>query len=117
MTPGSAPTASSTTPPRPPSARPRPQGRSRPGLRARTPRTGEIPFDPAAKYMVTFHPGCDESVLVHAKGAVDVLMDRCTHLLTDQGPVPSQRSAAARSPTSRGAWAARVCVSSAPPPP
>ncbi|OYP13167.1 metal-transporting ATPase [Streptomyces sp. FBKL.4005] len=59
-----------------------------PGLRARSPRTGEIPFDPAAKYMATFHPDPGGSVRVHAKGAVDVLLDRCTHLMTDRGRVP-----------------------------
>ncbi|MFK4023339.1 cation-translocating P-type ATPase [Streptomyces albogriseolus] len=58
------------------------------GLHTRTPRVGEIPFDPAAKYMATFHPGPHGSVHVHAKGAVDVLLDRCTHLMTDQGPAP-----------------------------
>ncbi|MBN3932091.1 cation-translocating P-type ATPase [Streptomyces verrucosisporus] len=57
-------------------------------LRTRTPRTGEVPFDPAAKYMATFHTEADGSTRVHAKGAVDVLLDRCTHLLTEQGPVP-----------------------------
>ncbi|MFH0240891.1 cation-translocating P-type ATPase [Streptomyces sp. HK10] len=57
-------------------------------LRTRTPRTGEVPFDPAAKYMATFHTEADGSTRVHAKGAVDVLLDRCTHVLTEQGPVP-----------------------------
>ncbi len=87
------------------------------GLHTRTPRVGEIPFDPAAKYMATFHPGPHGSVHVHAKGAVDVLLDRCTHLMTDQGPAPSPRSAAARSSTSHGRWAKRACASSVPPPP
>ncbi|MEU8989207.1 cation-translocating P-type ATPase [Streptomyces sp. NPDC048558] len=49
-------------------------------------RTGEVPFDPAAKYMATFHRGADGRTVVHAKGAVDVLLDRCTHVLTEQGP-------------------------------
>ncbi|WOI61642.1 cation-translocating P-type ATPase [Streptomyces fradiae] len=56
--------------------------------RARAPRTGEIPFDPAEKYMATFHPDADGGVRVHVKGAVDVLLDRCTHVLTEDGPVP-----------------------------
>ncbi|MEU4258220.1 cation-translocating P-type ATPase [Streptomyces fradiae] len=56
--------------------------------RARTPRTGEIPFDPAEKYMATFHTDADGGVRVHVKGAVDVLLDRCTHVLTEDGPVP-----------------------------
>ncbi|SFK23224.1 cation-translocating P-type ATPase [Streptomyces pini] len=57
-------------------------------LRTRTPRTGEVPFDPAVKYMATFHTEADGSTRIHAKGAVDVLLDRCTHLLTERGPVP-----------------------------
>ncbi|MFE9774452.1 cation-translocating P-type ATPase [Streptomyces sp. NPDC005931] len=56
-------------------------------LRAGAPRTGEIPFDPAAKYMATFHPEPGGQTRVHVKGAVDVLLARCTHLLTDDGPV------------------------------
>ncbi|MCX4459746.1 cation-translocating P-type ATPase [Streptomyces sp. NBC_01340] len=57
-------------------------------LRTRTPRTGEIPFDPAAKYMATFHPEAGGGVRVHVKGAVDVLLDRCSRILTDHGPAP-----------------------------
>ncbi|MEU9247374.1 cation-translocating P-type ATPase [Streptomyces sp. NPDC048385] len=57
-------------------------------LRLQAPRTGEVPFDPAAKYMATFHTGPDGSTRLHAKGAVDVLLDRCTYLLTDRGPAP-----------------------------
>ncbi|WP_411574703.1 cation-translocating P-type ATPase [Streptomyces fradiae] len=57
-------------------------------LRARTPRTGEIPFDPATKYMATFHTDADGRVRVHVKGALDVLLDRCTHVLTEDGAVP-----------------------------
>jgi len=51
-------------------------------------RTGEVPFDPAAKYMATFHAVAEDRVSVQAKGAVDVLLDRCTHVLTAHGPVP-----------------------------
>ncbi|MFI9749723.1 cation-translocating P-type ATPase [Streptomyces collinus] len=57
-------------------------------LRERNPRTAEVPFDPAAKYMATFHTDTDGRTRVHAKGAVDVLLDRCTHVLTGHGPVP-----------------------------
>ncbi|MEU0112625.1 cation-translocating P-type ATPase [Streptomyces bobili] len=56
--------------------------------RTRTPRTGEIPFDPAAKYMATFHTDADGRTRVHAKGGVDVLLDHCTHVLTEHGPAP-----------------------------
>ena len=57
-------------------------------LRTHMTRTGEVPFDPAAKYMATFHADADGRVSVHAKGAVDVLLDRCTHVLTEHGPAP-----------------------------
>ncbi|MFI1212569.1 cation-translocating P-type ATPase [Streptomyces sp. NPDC020802] len=56
-------------------------------LRTHTPRTGEIPFDPASKYMATFHTDADGRARTHAKGGVDVLLDRCTHVLTEHGPV------------------------------
>ncbi|WP_367325727.1 cation-translocating P-type ATPase [Streptomyces sp. HUAS ZL42] len=58
------------------------------GLRTHTPRSGEVPFDPAAKYMATFHTDADGRIRIHAKGAVDVLLERCTHVLTAQGPAP-----------------------------
>ncbi|MCW8103220.1 cation-translocating P-type ATPase [Streptomyces tauricus] len=55
-------------------------------LRTHTPRTGEIPFDPADKYMATFHTDANGRARTHAKGGVDVLLDRCTHVLTENGP-------------------------------
>ncbi|MFI1566551.1 cation-translocating P-type ATPase [Streptomyces sp. NPDC020490] len=61
------------------------------GLRARRPRTGEVPFDAAAKYMATFHDEPDEPgepggrTLVQVKGAVDVLLPLCDTVLTDDG--------------------------------
>ncbi|MEV4281510.1 cation-translocating P-type ATPase [Actinoplanes xinjiangensis] len=48
-------------------------------------RTGEIPFDPAAKYMATFHPEPGGRIRVYVKGALDVLLPRCTHLTTGDG--------------------------------
>ncbi|MFE7901015.1 cation-translocating P-type ATPase [Streptomyces sp. NPDC057424] len=58
-----------------------------PELPARTPRTGEVPFDPAAKYMATFHGASDGTTRIHVKGAVDILLGRCTHVLTGDGRV------------------------------
>ncbi|WP_165986706.1 HAD-IC family P-type ATPase [Streptomyces sp. YIM 98790] len=57
-------------------------------LRARTPRTGEVPFDPAAKYMATWHAEPAGGHRVHVKGAVDVLLQRCSRVLTADGPAP-----------------------------
>jgi Ca2+-transporting ATPase len=48
-------------------------------------RTGEVPFDPAAKYMATFHPEPGGRIRVYVKGALDVLLPRCTHLATGDG--------------------------------
>ncbi|WP_155056034.1 cation-translocating P-type ATPase [Streptomyces blattellae] len=55
------------------------------GLRAELPRTGELPFDAATKYMATFHTEPDGRTRVHVKGAVDVLLDLCTDVRTDEG--------------------------------
>ena len=57
-------------------------------LRTGTPRHGEVPFDPAAKYMATFHTDADGRTRIHAKGGVDVLLERCTQVLTGHGPAP-----------------------------
>ncbi len=43
------------------------------------PRVAEIPFDSAAKFMVTFHETAD-GLRLHVKGAPDVLLQRCTQL-------------------------------------
>ncbi|WCH97206.1 HAD-IC family P-type ATPase [Streptomyces moderatus] len=55
------------------------------GLRVELPRTGELPFDAATKYMATFHTEPDGRTRVHAKGAVDVLLGLCTDVRTDDG--------------------------------
>ncbi|WP_282703514.1 HAD-IC family P-type ATPase [Streptomyces sp. CC219B] len=55
------------------------------GLRAELPRTAELPFDATTKYMATFHTEPDGRTRVHVKGAVDVLLDRCTEVLTEDG--------------------------------
>ncbi|KOU58144.1 metal ABC transporter ATPase [Streptomyces sp. MMG1533] len=57
-------------------------------LRARQPRVGELPFDAATRYMATFHTEPDGRTRVHVKGAVDVLLDLCTHVLTEEGVRP-----------------------------
>ncbi|MFE6418014.1 HAD-IC family P-type ATPase [Streptomyces enissocaesilis] len=55
------------------------------GLRAELPRKGELPFDAATKYMATFHTEPDGRTRVHVKGAVDVLLDLCTEVRTEDG--------------------------------
>ncbi|MFD8236663.1 cation-translocating P-type ATPase [Streptomyces sp. NPDC059696] len=54
-------------------------------LRSRSPRVGEIPFDAARKYMATFHSAPDGRVRVHVKGAVDVLLNLCARVRTEDG--------------------------------
>ncbi len=50
--------------------------------RARLPRVAEIPFDARHRYMATAHVDDEDPahVLVTVKGALDVLLDRCTHV-------------------------------------
>lgn len=51
---------------------------------ARLPRIAEIPFDPANKFMATFHRD-GEKIQVFVKGAPDVLLTRCNAQLAAQG--------------------------------
>ncbi|WP_234021723.1 cation-translocating P-type ATPase [Streptomyces sp. 351MFTsu5.1] len=55
------------------------------GLRAELPRTGELPFDAATKYMATFHTEPDGRTRVYVKGAVDVLLGLCSEVVTEDG--------------------------------
>ncbi|MFC8673970.1 cation-translocating P-type ATPase [Streptomyces griseorubiginosus] len=55
------------------------------GLRAELPRTGELPFDAATKYMATFHAEPDGRTRVYVKGAVDVLLGLCSEVVTEDG--------------------------------
>lgn len=48
------------------------------------PRLGEIPFDSDRKLMSTLHKLNGQTVLL-TKGALDVALDRCTHILTADG--------------------------------
>ncbi len=54
------------------------------GLRSGYPRVGEIPFDSDRKLMSTVHV-IDGRRVLYTKGALDVLLDRTTHLLTEAG--------------------------------
>ncbi|WP_329272323.1 cation-transporting P-type ATPase [Streptomyces pseudovenezuelae] len=55
------------------------------GLRAELPRTGELPFDAATRYMATFHTEPDGRTRVYVKGAVDVLLGLCSEVVTEDG--------------------------------
>ncbi len=52
-----------------------------------TPRSAEIPFDPANKFMATFHQDGDR-VRVFVKGAPDVLLGLCDTFLGPEGEQP-----------------------------
>ncbi|MGL4255370.1 MAG: cation-translocating P-type ATPase [Microbacterium sp.] len=59
--------------------------------RAKYPRAAEVPFDSAYKFMATFHevPDAGSSRLVAlVKGGPDVVLDRCSTVLTADGPAP-----------------------------
>jgi Ca2+-transporting ATPase len=55
------------------------------------PREAEVPFDSAYKFMVTFHHAPlqgAETFLATMKGGPDVVIDRCSHVVTADGVVP-----------------------------
>lgn len=58
--------------------------------RARFPRAAEVPFDSAYKFMATFHEvpdGLGTRLVALVKGGPDVVLERCSHALTPDGPV------------------------------
>lgn len=56
--------------------------------RKKFPRLDEIPFDSAEKTMTVICKGGDGKRVIYAKGACDVLLPRCSAMLTDKGTVP-----------------------------
>ena len=46
-------------------------------------RVGEVPFDSMRKMMTTVHRTVDGALVQFTKGAPDVILDRCTHILRD----------------------------------
>lgn len=63
-------------------------GLEREALLRDAPEAGEVPFSSGRMWMASFHrePGGTLTALV--KGAPGVVLDRCTHLLTDSGTIP-----------------------------
>jgi len=51
-------------------------------------RLAEIPFDSDRKCMTTFHPAGSGGAVAYTKGAVEVIVQKCTHVLTALGPQP-----------------------------
>lgn len=52
-------------------------------LTSEHPRLGEIPFSSERKRMTTIHAEPEGSTIAYVKGAVEVVLDRCTSILTD----------------------------------
>ncbi len=50
------------------------------------PRSGELPFDSDRKAMTTFHRASDGQHLSFSKGAVEMLIEKCSLMLTLNGP-------------------------------
>ncbi|MFX1562022.1 MAG: calcium-translocating P-type ATPase, SERCA-type [Promethearchaeota archaeon] len=52
------------------------------------PRIAELPFDAARKLMSTIHDTPDGNTIAYVKGAPEVVLKRCSHILTDEGLKP-----------------------------
>ena len=61
-------------------------GYHRATIEAEQPRVAELPFDSGRKLMTTIH-AVDAGYIQYTKGAPDVLLARCTHILTEHGVV------------------------------
>lgn len=62
--------------------------------RVQYPRAAEVPFDSAYKFMATFHQVARDGgtqLVALVKGGPDVVLDRCSHVLTSDGPVPIEQ--------------------------
>ncbi|MBR4610711.1 MAG: HAD-IC family P-type ATPase, partial [Erysipelotrichaceae bacterium] len=56
-------------------------------LKEKYERVGEAPFDSNRKMMSTIHP-YEKGYIQFTKGALDVMLDKCTMYLTDKGGIP-----------------------------
>lgn len=62
--------------------------------RAQHLRAAEVPFDSAYKFMATFHEAQRDGrtrLIELVKGGPDVVLDRCSSVLTSEGPVPIEQ--------------------------
>ena len=57
-------------------------------LKEENPRIGEAPFDSMRKMMSTVHKGHDGKIISFTKGACEILLDKCSGYLTENGVVP-----------------------------
>jgi Ca2+-transporting ATPase len=54
-------------------------------MSGRLPRIESIPFESEYQYMATLHGADAEPKMIYVKGAVEALLDRCAHALSDSG--------------------------------
>ena len=54
-------------------------------MQGRLPRLESIPFESDYQYMATLHGTCSESKMIYIKGAVEAIIERCAHTLTEAG--------------------------------
>ncbi len=58
-------------------------------LKKQYPKVGDLPFDSERKMMSTIHNGFQDAAIVSlTKGAPDIILDRCTSIMTIEGIVP-----------------------------
>jgi calcium-translocating P-type ATPase len=63
-------------------------------LRSEHPELDVLPFEPERRFMATLNDGPDGGRAVYLKGAPEVLLERCTSMLSTAGQVPLDSAAA-----------------------
>jgi len=56
-------------------------------MKSRMPRLETIPFESEYQYMATLHGGPEGARMIYMKGAVEALVERCSHFLNEDGGV------------------------------
>ncbi|KAL0251380.1 hypothetical protein GEMRC1_000593 [Eukaryota sp. GEM-RC1] len=78
-------------------------------------RYAQIPFNSEHMYMATLNKNKDEEYILHVKGALSKLEGRCTHILSNEGPVEltkelsEQLNAAADNAAEKGLRVLALC--------
>ena len=83
------------------------EGMDKNSLESQMPRTAELPFDSERKLMSTVHP-VGGRLRVMVKGAPDVLLGRCTHILSGAAPADMTADDARRVSDTNAAMAERA---------
>ncbi len=72
------------------------------------PRSGELPFDSERKAMTTFHRASDGQYLSFTKGAVEMLVEKCSLMLTANGQQALEREKVLQAASQMAASGLRV---------